>query len=323
MGSYDPQINSFIFKQFRQNVQDFYEVVEVSGSSLLIHTDSTGIITSSLFLTPAVTNTYDVIVFESGSFRSVPGPVGVGFYTNLTPVPQTLGGIQAGTTFNNVPLTAMFDALLYPYQVPSFSTFSLNESSPVEVGYTISAGSKTFTWTTTNSSNIVPNSVSIEDSTDSIILATGLANDGTENISISSIQYLTDSSHIWSIYAQDTHTGSLSKTYTVDWYWRIYYGEHVSGSLTDTDISSLRASDLSNTAAHTYAFIADIQKYKYITYPSSFGTLTTFKDTATLLNVAMSPMTVVSVTNYYGVVTNYNVYRSLNKLGGSINIQAS
>lgn len=323
MGSYDPQINSFIFKQFRQNVQEFYDVVEISGSSLLIHTDVTGVVTASLFQTPAVTSTYDVIVFESGSFKNVPGPIGVGFYTNSTPVPQPLGGIQTGTTFNNVSLTAMFDALLYPYQLPSFSSFSLNESSPVEVGYTISSGSKTFTWTTTNSSSLVPNSVSIEDTTDSTILATGLANDGTENISISSIQYLTDSSHIWSISAQDTHSGSLSRTYTIDWYWKIYYGEHASGSLTDADISSLRTSELSNAAAYTYAFIAATQKYKYIAYPSSFVTLTTFQDTATLLNVAMSPMTVVSVTNYYGVVTNYNIHRSLNKLGGSINIQSS
>jgi hypothetical protein len=274
-----------------------------------------------LFQTPAVTSTYDVIVFESGSFKSVTGPIGVGFYTNLTPVPQTIGGIQSGTTFNNVPLTSMFDALLYPYQVPSFSSFNLNQSSTVEVGYTIPSGSKTFNWTTTNSSNIVVNSVSITDTTDSIILATGLANDATENISISSIQYLTDSSHIWSIQAQNTHSGSMSTTYTVDWYWKIYYGEHISSSL--TDILSLRISELSNTAAHTYTFIADIQKYKYITYPSSFGTLTTFKDTTTFLNVAMSPMTVVSVTNYYGVVTNYNVHRSLNKLGAAINIQSS
>ena len=172
MGAYDPALNSIIFKQFRNNVRDVYEVVEVSGSSLLFHTDASGLPTSSFFQTPAETNSYDVIVFESGSFKTVPGPIGVGFYTNETPVPQTLGGIQAGSTFDNVPLTTMFDLLLYPYQTPSFSSFSVNISSPVEVGYTIAAGNKTFTWTTTNSSNIAPNSVTITDTTDSIVLAT-------------------------------------------------------------------------------------------------------------------------------------------------------
>jgi len=322
MGAYDPALNSIIFKQFRNNVRDVYEVVEVSGSSLLFHTDASGLPTSSFFQTPAETNSYDVIVFESGSFKTVPGPIGVGFYTNETPVPQTLGGIQAGSTFDNVPLTTMFDLLLYPYQTPSFSSFSVNISSPVEVGYTIAAGNKTFTWTTTNSSNIAPNSVTITDTTDSIVLATGLANDGTETIYLSSIQNTTDSSHTWTVSATNTQSASLSATYTVNWYWRIYYGENALSSLTGTDVISLRASELSNSAADTYSFVTDIQKYKYIAYPSSLGTLTTFKDTQTLLNVAMEPLDVVSVTNVYGITTNYNVHRTLNKLGGSINIQA-
>lgn len=322
MGDYDPSLNSIIFKQFRNNVRDVYEVVEISGSSLIFHTDASGVPTSSLFQTPAQTNTYDVIVFESGSFRSVPGPIGVGFYTNPTPVPQTLGGISAGSTFNNVPLTTMFDLLLYPYQSPSFSSFSINISTPVEVGYTISAGNKNFTWTTTNSSNVAPNSVTITDVTNSVVLATGLANDGTETIYLSSIQNTTDASHIWSISAVNTQSGSLLNSYTVNWFWRIFYGENALSSLTNSDINSLRSSQLSDTASYTYSFVTDIQKYKYICYPSSFGTLTTFKDTATLLNVAMAPMDVVSVTNTYGVTTNYNVHRTLNKLGGSINIQA-
>lgn len=322
MGSYDPNLDSIIFKQFRNDVTDVYEVVEISGSMLLFHTDASGVPTSSLFQTPVSTNNYDIIVFESGSFKSLPGPIGGGYYTNLTPVPQTLGGIEAGTTFNNVPITSVLDQLLYPYQLPSFSSFSINISSPVEVGYTIPSGSKTFTWTTTNSSNIVTNSVSIVDTTNSVTLATGLANDGSENINISSIQNTTDSSHVWTISALNTNGATLSATYTVHWYWRIFYGEDANSSLTNAQINALRASFLSNTAATTYSFVTDIQKYKYIAYPSSFGTLTTFKDTATLLNVAMAPMTVVAVTNTYGITTNYNVHRSLNKLGGSINIQA-
>lgn len=322
MDPYDPKISSIIFQQFRTQARDVYQVFEISGSMLLFHSDASGMPTSSLFQTPAQTNTYDVIVFENGAFRSVQGPIGVGFYTNLNPVPQTLGGIEAGTTFNNVLLTDVFDQLLYPYQLPSFSSFAVNISSPVEVGYTIPAGSKNFTWTTTNPSNITTNSVSIIDTTNSTTLASGLANDGNESISISSIYNSTDSSHIWSITALNTHSVTLSATYTVHWYWRIFYGEDANISLTNSEINALRASFLSNTASATYTFVTDIQKYKYIAYPSSFGTLTTFKDTATLLNVAMAPMTVVSVTNGYGITTNYNVHRTLNKLGGSINIQA-
>lgn len=322
MGSYDPNLNSIIFKQFRNDVTDVYDVVEISGSMRLFHTDASGVPTSSLFQTPASTNSYDIIVFESGSFKSVPGPIGAVFYTNLTPVPQTLGGIESGTTFDNVPITEVLDQLLYPYQLPSFSSFSINISSPVEVGFTISSGSKIFTWSTTNSSNIVINSVSIVDTTNSITLATGLTNDGSESINISSIQNITDSSHVWTINALNTNGSTLLTTYTVHWFWKIFYGEDANLSLTNSEINALRASFLSNTAANTYTFITDIQKYKYIAYPSSFGILTTFTDTATFLNVAMAPMTIVAVTNIYGITTNYNVHRTLNKLGGSINIQA-
>ncbi len=36
-------------------------------------------------------------------------------YTNLQPVPQTLGGVLVGTTFNSMPIQQVLDTLLYPY----------------------------------------------------------------------------------------------------------------------------------------------------------------------------------------------------------------
>ena len=41
------------------------------------------------------------------------------FFTDATPTPQALGGIPAGETFDNVPVTEMFRKLLYPYLKPS------------------------------------------------------------------------------------------------------------------------------------------------------------------------------------------------------------
>lgn len=326
MGSYDPPINSIIYTQFRSHLRNTYDVIEISGSNLLVHTDGFGQVTSSLFTTPVDTSSaYTVVVYQNGAFRSVTGQIGTVYYTNSEPVPVTIGGIDEGSTFDNVPITTMFDLLLYPYQYPSFSEFSVNISSPVEVGYTIAAGNKTFTWSTTHSANITPNSVSIDDTTYSTTLATGLTNDGTEVIALpSSIQHTTNTSHVWTVYAQNTKSQTISKTYTVNWYWRIYYGESALDSLTESDIESLRVSSLANTAANTYNFQAVAFQYKYICYPSSFGTLTHFKDVATNLDVDMySTVDVVSVTNTYGITTNYNIHRTLNKLGGAITIQSS
>ena len=62
-------------------------------------------------------------------------------------------------------------------------------------------------------------------------------------------------------------------------------------------------------------------EYKVITYPALFGTLSTFKDSSTNLDVPfITPPDEVSVTNTEGEATNYYVYRSTNKLGAAMNI---
>jgi hypothetical protein len=91
--------------------------------------------------------------------------------------------------------------------------------------------------------------------------------------------------------------------------------------LVETDIESLRVGNLSSTFVGTYSFVAG--GYKYISYPSSFGTATSFKDVDTNFNVAMEAPYIISVTNTFGQTTNYNVHRTTNILGGAITIQVS
>ena len=91
------------------------------------------------------------------------GGGGTETYTNLTPTAVSIGGIPAGSTFDNMTMQEMWDALLYPYQTPIFSSFTSSMSTPIEVGSTIPAGSVTFLWNTTNSSNIAANSTGYRD----------------------------------------------------------------------------------------------------------------------------------------------------------------
>lgn len=86
-----------------------------------------------------------------------------GTYTNLTPVPTTLGGILSGTTFDNVEIVKVLDMLLYPYQSPAFTSFAISGLSNLnyEVGYTSTGGDKTFTWTTSNSENVKTDSITL------------------------------------------------------------------------------------------------------------------------------------------------------------------
>jgi hypothetical protein len=50
------------------------------------------------------------------------------------------------------------------YQNPAFTSFGFVQTSPIEVG-TVVSGTKTFTWVTSNSGNVQPNTVSILDIT--------------------------------------------------------------------------------------------------------------------------------------------------------------
>lgn len=259
-------------------------------------------------------------IIKTGGRGGTSGTVDVR-YTNLTPTPVSIGGIPAGSTFDNMTMQEMWDALLYPYQTPVFSSFTSSMSTPIEVGATIPAGSVTFLWNTTNSSNIAANSIKIDDITAGNNLAAGLANTGTTAISISEITNVMATSHQWKITATNTKGAFLSRTLNVYWQWKIYYGESALTDLTETDVEALRVGTLAANVSGNYSFNAG--EYKWICYPTSFGLKTTFKDASTNFDVAMQPALTKSITNSQGVATNYYCHRTVNKLGGSITIAIS
>ena len=275
-----------------------------------------------------------VIDYTDGKSKSIALPTGGGgtavyqtggggteTYTNLTPTAVSIGGIPAGSTFDNMTMQEMWDALLYPYQTPIFSSFTSSMSTPIEVGSTIPAGSVTFLWNTTNSSNIAANSIKIDDITAGNTLASGLANTGTTAISISEITNVMATSHQWKITATNTKGAFVSRTLNVYWQWKIYYGESALTDLIEADVEALRVGTLAANVSGNYSFNAG--EYKWICYPTSFGLKTTFKDASTNFDVAMQPALTKSITNSQGVSTNYYCHRTVNKLGGSITIAIS
>ena len=68
-------------------------------------------------------------------------PPTAGTYTNPLATPVTVGGIDAGSTFNNATMTEMWDDLLYPELNPSLtnpsSTFTMSPSGFQETGEVI------------------------------------------------------------------------------------------------------------------------------------------------------------------------------------------
>lgn len=241
-------------------------------------------------------------------------------YTNLIPMPEKVGGAEVGTTFENVGIKATLDTILYPYQYPAFLTFAISgQTTPLEVGASILAN-RTFIWTTSSSSNINTNSLAIRDVTGATNIATGLADDGTEATTYAAIVKNTATTNQFSITGTNSKSTTFTKTYTVAWQWKIYYGESVTTPLAESGIEGLRIGVLASGFAGTYIFNALTNGYKYLCYPAVLGTATSFKDTATQLPVPMETVYTVSVTNVNGVSTNYNVHRSTNILNGAVTI---
>jgi hypothetical protein len=243
-------------------------------------------------------------------------------YTNATPMPEDVGGWPAGTTFAGVALDAMLDGLLYPYQTPAFSAFAMaGQSTPIEVG-AATLLNPTFTWTTINPTNVAPNTIDLLDVTGGVTILSGLADDGSEAVMLARITKNTAFDYVFRVVGEDTNGLQFSREATYTWQWRRFYGESASAALNEAGVEGLRANALAAGFAGTYVFVEDELKYKYIAYAAALGLATSFKDSATLLDIPMEAAETVSIANAYGepTRTNYNVHRTTNLIGGAINI---
>jgi len=225
------------------------------------------------------------------------------------------------------------------FAAPAFTAFDIaGQASPLEVGATIAAGAKTFEWTTSNSSSVKPGSISIADTTGSVTLASGLANTGSDVITIGAITNTAAAGQVWTISGIDTQNAGFSLAYTVLWLWRVYAGTSANATLTANQIKALADSaGLQAGFAGTYSFSAG--GYKYVAYPDEMGDVTAFLDATNPFLISMATASdnaayshvqsngwayaLVSVTNANAVATSYRVFRTQYVLGGAISIRVT
>jgi hypothetical protein len=244
-------------------------------------------------------------------------------YSNAEPTPSAFGGVPAGTTFDQVSYTDMFTALLYPYQEPSFTYFSISGvSTTLEVGEVISAGDYTFNWGTTNPTNINTNSITIRDVTANEVLGFALDDDGVEVLTLpTDVTKTSATSNSWNITATNTQSTTFSRNFSVNWRWMVYHGTSADAVLDELGVKSLINSSLSSNFTGNKTFAAN--DYKWMAYPTAMGLKTNFFDQATGFGVAMEPAYTLSVTNDYGVTTDYYVHRTTYTIVGAITIGVS
>jgi hypothetical protein len=241
-------------------------------------------------------------------------------YTNLNSIVTPLGGIAVGDTFPTQPIQDVLDKLLYPYQSPTFASFIITgQSTTLEVGDTTNAN-PSFAWATTSTYNITANSIGIVDTTAAETLVTGHSVTSPAAITHAGVVLSSAGNHVYTISGVNTHGVTFTRTFTITAYWRRFYGESASSPLNEAEIKALRVSGLASSYATTYVFVADASKYKWICFPSSWGTPSSFKDASTGFAVPFETAVTVSVTNSFGSTTNYDCYRSSNMLGGAISV---
>jgi hypothetical protein len=243
-------------------------------------------------------------------------------YSNSTPMTVAVGGWEAGSTFASKTMKQMWDGLLYPYQYPAFSSFSISgQSTTLEVGDSTLVN-PTFTWATTNSSNILANTIDILDITGGTTLVNNTANDGSHSVVLAAITKTSATTHTFRIEGTNTKSAIFSRNYAISWLWKKFYGQSTNpGPLDESGLEGLVSGVLSSTYAGSYVFGSG--GYKYFGYPTAFGTATSFKDSLTQLDVAMEPSYTITITNDFGVSQSYRIHRTTNILGAEITIVVS
>jgi len=270
------------------------------------------------------------------------GPAGSGgssAYTGAALTTVSVGGLTSGTNISSLSLSEIIQSIVSPYVAPSFSSFSISQSSPLEVGASIS-GMKSFSFAFSQVGNVQANSVQILDGSNNTVLGSFAVSASPASVNIGNIQLNAPGSYSWKARATNSQgTVFNSGNATVSWSWKHYSGTSNNAILNATEIKALANGSLSGSKNGSYSMAAG--GYKYFCWPDSYGSptaVTGFKDSATNLSVSMADSSdnaafsnvqngwsyaLVSVTNVNGATTNYRVYRTKNILGGSINIQVS
>lgn len=258
-------------------------------------------------------------------------------YNNDEQTPATVGGIAQGSTFVNQTMQQMWDALLYPYQEPSFTSFVISgQGENVECGDTIGPN-PTFQWTVSNGDNIEDGSVSITDLAASATISSGNDYDVSPlATTYEAVGLDAPGSYIFKIEGENTNSETFSRTKKYTFYFKGYAGPNTSETLDEDQIEALQVGG--TVGAGTYTLNALAGGYKFFAFPIYSGAFQ--PDSFELSNGTNVPMVnnegsyttsngngfyydTVSVTNSFGITTDYAVYRTFNILNGQTVIKVS
>lgn len=202
-------------------------------------------------------------------------------YTNADPVITTLGGITAGTTFEDVPIKDLLTNLLYPYTKPVINSFTLTPSAGVK--------KKGVPITLTNASTKITKKSKAISKVDLYNGSTLLKSiDGSSITSAGTTLTFSD--------LNDTLAGTSNTTYTIKVSEENGTADVVASTATYTFVDPYYKGVISKDAEITaelisglteiieakgtksYSFTTTSEQCSVIAYPASYGTIKEIKD---------------------------------------------
>lgn len=223
-------------------------------------------------------------------------------YSNDTPTVNALGGIAAGTTFDNMSVEQVLNKLLYPYIAPLISAKASPNGGTYEKGASVSVS--TVTATVTKKSDAITK-VEIFDGSTSL----GSKTDGSTGSIAFTVNQTVTSNKYFTAKVTDASGNTVSaNTGTFSFVYPYYYGAIDVETPTEVLVEGLTKL-VEAKGNKTKAFTANNQ-FMVFAYPASYGDITTVLDPNSFDVTATWTKHIVSITGLDGTAQSYNVYVS-------------
>lgn len=245
--------------------------------------------------------------------------------------PETIGGVEAGTSFDNgTSIADIVEAILFPYQSVSFSAFDIGLSSgPYEVGQTAGDSTVNATWSTSGpDANWVASSISISANQGVGTLASGLEYDGSpQSITHGPYNFTSELTLTFTISGQQDQGANPSRTDTMNWRYRYFSGKTGAGfdgtGLTGQGFSDTLSRTSPSNWSVTFAAASPPDKAYFIIPSAEFSGTLSFTDTGTGFAFPFDNGGTFDHVNAYGHTVEYTIFESTNAFAGETTIRVN
>jgi len=156
----------------------------------------------------------------------VSGVTGGTIYNLGSPSTVSVGGLNAGSTLTGLSSNEILEDILTPYQTPTFSSFSSEMTSPVEMG-TVLSGTKSFNWSFSNEANVAASTMCIFDVNETANIATNISTTSPQsaNIGTKTFNGACGQTFAWRGYAEDSCSAVIqSANHTIVGLYPYFWG---------------------------------------------------------------------------------------------------